>query len=119
MQNRRGLRPRIPRSEDDGTVSCEERSCSTTSRSPAATRSPNGACRRVTTPARPIHRRRSALVYGPAQRSLGDAGKAQDVAQQVFLGVWRALHGYRPERGPPAGRPAGSPASPGAQSPTP
>ncbi|MFE1878998.1 sigma-70 family RNA polymerase sigma factor [Streptomyces diastatochromogenes] len=50
-----------------------------------------------------IHRRWSALVYGLARRSLGDAGEAEDVAQQVFLGVWRGRHGYRPERGPLAG----------------
>ncbi|MFF4575115.1 sigma-70 family RNA polymerase sigma factor [Streptomyces sp. NPDC001410] len=50
-----------------------------------------------------IHRRWSALVYGLARSSLGDAWEAEDVAQQVFLGVWRGRHGYRPEHGPAAG----------------
>ncbi|MFJ9870569.1 sigma factor-like helix-turn-helix DNA-binding protein [Streptomyces sp. NPDC101165] len=51
-----------------------------------------------------IHRRWSALGYGLARRSPCDAGEAEDVTQQLFLGVRRGRHGYRPEHGPPADR---------------
>jgi RNA polymerase sigma-70 factor (ECF subfamily) len=49
------------------------------------------------------YHRWSALVHGLAARSLVDVREAEDVTQQVFLGVWRGRHGYRPERGAMAG----------------
>ncbi|MGW3111000.1 RNA polymerase sigma factor [Streptomyces sp. NPDC001091] len=50
-----------------------------------------------------VYRRWSSLVYALARRALGNAGEAEDVTQQVFLGVWRGRAGYRPERGPLGG----------------
>ncbi|MEV5725778.1 sigma-70 family RNA polymerase sigma factor [Streptomyces pharetrae] len=49
------------------------------------------------------YRRWSPLVHTLARRSLGDAKEAEDVTQQVFLGVWRGRRTYRPERGTVAG----------------
>jgi RNA polymerase sigma-70 factor (ECF subfamily) len=50
-----------------------------------------------------VYRRWSGLVHTLAWRTLGDAKEAEDVTQQVFLGVWRGRAGYRPERGTVAG----------------
>ncbi|MFD7406489.1 sigma-70 family RNA polymerase sigma factor [Streptomyces sp. NPDC059866] len=47
-----------------------------------------------------VYRRRGPLVHILATRSLGDTHEAEDVPQQVFLGVWRGRAGFRPERGP-------------------
>lgn len=54
-----------------------------------------------------VHRRWSRMVHTLAWRTLGDATEAEDVTQQVFLGVWRGCGGYRPERGTVAGWIAG------------
>ena len=45
------------------------------------------------------YHRWSPLVHGLARRSLDDTKEAEDVTQEVFLGVWRGRRGFRPERG--------------------
>ncbi|MFR9795671.1 sigma-70 family RNA polymerase sigma factor [Streptomyces sp. MS06] len=46
-----------------------------------------------------VHRAWKPLVYALARRSLGDAGEAEDVAQNVFLAAWRGRAGFDPARG--------------------
>lgn len=38
------------------------------------------------------------MVYGLALRLLRDPGEAEDVAQEVFVKVWRKISSYDPER---------------------
>ncbi|MER5891319.1 sigma-70 family RNA polymerase sigma factor [Streptomyces sp. NPDC001941] len=47
-----------------------------------------------------VYRDTAGLVHGLALRTLGDRQEAEDVAQTVYLAVWRGRAGYRPERGP-------------------
>lgn len=46
------------------------------------------------------YRRWSPLVQALARRSLGDVQDAEDITQQVFLGVWNGRRNYHPDRGP-------------------
>ena len=44
--------------------------------------------------------RHAPAVYAAAHRVLGDAARAQDVVQEVFLGLWREPERYDPRRAP-------------------
>jgi RNA polymerase sigma-70 factor (ECF subfamily) len=46
-----------------------------------------------------FYERYGALVYRTAYLLLGEAGRAEDATQEVWLRVYRALGSYRPERG--------------------
>jgi RNA polymerase sigma-70 factor, ECF subfamily len=46
-----------------------------------------------------LYDRYGALAYALAYRILRDRGAAEDVVQDVYLGVWRRAGGYRPGRG--------------------
>ncbi len=45
-----------------------------------------------------LYDRYQAMVYGSALRITGDAGAAQDVVQEAFLGVWRHAGRFSSER---------------------
>jgi RNA polymerase sigma factor (sigma-70 family) len=46
-----------------------------------------------------IYDRYVGLVFGMAKRVLGDATKAEDVTQEVFVYVWEQPHRFDPSRG--------------------
>lgn len=43
--------------------------------------------------------RHSRAAYSLAYRIVGEAGRAEDVTQEAFLGIWRSSSGYDPIRG--------------------
>ncbi|MEV7597105.1 sigma-70 family RNA polymerase sigma factor [Kitasatospora sp. NPDC089797] len=47
-----------------------------------------------------LYRAVAGPVYGVALRTLRSPVHAEEVAQEVFLEVWRTADAYRPERGP-------------------
>jgi RNA polymerase sigma-70 factor, ECF subfamily len=49
-----------------------------------------------------LYERYARAVLGLAMRRLGDRGRAEDAAQEVFASVWRAARTYRRDRGPVA-----------------
>ena len=46
-----------------------------------------------------LYDRYGALVYSTALRVMGDAHLAEDIAQEVFLRIWRHPDRYMPQRG--------------------
>ncbi len=46
-----------------------------------------------------LYRRHCRLVFNVARRILHGDGEAEDVAQQVFLDVFRSIHLFRPDKG--------------------
>ncbi|HEX2044357.1 MAG TPA: sigma-70 family RNA polymerase sigma factor [Gaiellaceae bacterium] len=46
-----------------------------------------------------LYRRFARPVLAMAVRQLGDAGRAEEAAQETFAAVWRSARSYRPERG--------------------
>ncbi|MBY0279243.1 sigma-70 family RNA polymerase sigma factor [Candidatus Binatia bacterium] len=46
-----------------------------------------------------LYRRHAATILGMASRSLVDDAAAADVAQDVFVGVWRSASSFDPKRG--------------------
>jgi RNA polymerase sigma-70 factor, ECF subfamily len=46
-----------------------------------------------------LYRRFARPVLAMAVRQLGDAGRAEEAAQETFAAVWRSARSFRPERG--------------------
>jgi len=46
------------------------------------------------------YRRHGGAVYGLARRVLNNAAEAEDVTQEVFLGLWNQPERFDPGRGP-------------------
>ena len=43
----------------------------------------------------------ASFVYGLALRVIGDARAAEDVSQDVFVGIWQRPEAFDPQRGQP------------------
>src|SRR5919206_4249066 len=46
-----------------------------------------------------LYRRFARPVLAMARRQLGDAGRAEEAAQETFAAIWRSAKSYRQERG--------------------